>query len=61
MTKKTNIGFVIDDKTLEFIDEIAEKEQRSRANFFIFAALKHAKERKVHYDDLKDEKEGWEN
>jgi uncharacterized protein (DUF1778 family) len=60
MSEKIPIGFKIDDKTLDFIDEIAEKDQRSRASFFIFAALKYAKERKSELEQEKDKKEGWE-
>lgn len=50
---KVNVNFQMDANSVAFIDEIAEKVERSRANFFIFAALKYAKELK---SELKQEK-----
>ena len=61
VTKKIKVILTIDEKTLAFLDEIAEKEQRSRSNLITFGALKYAKEKKLEHQEAKDEKEGWVN
>lgn len=42
MSEKIQVNIVIEKETLDFIDKAAEKDNRSRSNFFLSSAISKA-------------------